>query len=202
MLLIGLIGGSGVGKSIVCDAAKSLGFAVIDADIIGHNIILKGKPAYNEIVGFFGNDILLENGEINRKKLGRIVFSNEDKLCKLNEITHSKIDKAIEYEIALCNNSVVIIDAAVLYKTSIFKKCEKIIAVTMPKDARIKNICNRDGITCDEALLRINSQISDEDYSKMANITINNDKGLDDMFEKSVSVLREVSGWKSLQKLF
>lgn len=194
MKLIGLIGGSGVGKSVVCDAAKSLGFAVIDADIIGHNIILMGKPAYNEIVSFFGRDILLENGEIDRKKLGMIVFSDKDKLCKLNEITHNRIDKAIADEIALCNNSVVVIDGAVLYKAPIFQKCDKIIAVTMPKESRIQNICNRDGITYNEAQLRVNSQISDEDYSNMANITIQNDKGLADMFEKSVRVLKEVSG--------
>ena len=193
MLLIGLIGGSGVGKSVVCKAAESLGFAVIDADIIGHNIILKGKPAYNELVSYFGNNILLGNGEIDRKKLGKIVFSNEDKLCKLNEITHSKIDKAIADEITLCNNRVVVIDGAVLYKAPIFQKCDIIIAVTMPIENRIQNICTRDDISYSEALLRVNSQICDDEYSNMANVTILNDKELDDMFKESVRVLKEVS---------
>jgi len=194
MRIIGLIGGSGAGKSVVCDAAKTLGFAVIDADKIGHSIILKGNPAYDEIVSFFGMDILLDNGEINRKRLGEIVFSDEDKLCKLNEITHSKISKAIENEIALCNNSAVIIDGAVLYKASIFKKCDLIIAVTMPLQNRIKNISKRDCITYNEAISRINSQITDEQYSNMADIVIQNDDGLDMMYKKAINVLKEVAG--------
>ena len=79
-MLIGITGGIGSGKSVLCDVARDMGFYVISADKIGHDILRKGSSAYNEVVEIFGEGILSENGEIDRKKLGRLVFSDKEKL--------------------------------------------------------------------------------------------------------------------------
>ena len=90
-LIIGLTGGSGCGKSIVSKAASDLGFIHIDTDKIGHDVILKPSKTYPKLIDEFGASILDADGEINRKKHGSIVFSNPEKLKKLNQIVHPAI---------------------------------------------------------------------------------------------------------------
>ena len=90
-LIIGLTGGSGCGKSVVAKAATDLGFKHIDTDKLGHKVLLKPNEAYYQLIKEFGEEILDENKNIDRKKLSKIVFSNQDKLKILNKITHPAI---------------------------------------------------------------------------------------------------------------
>ena len=99
MIIIGLTGGTGSGKTTVASMCIELGAYVIDADLVARKIVQKGTPALKEIVSYFGCDILLLSGELDRKKLGRIVFSDKGKLRMLNDITYKYITKEIEKEI-------------------------------------------------------------------------------------------------------
>ena len=187
-MVIGVIGGSGCGKTTAVKAAKNCGFKIIDADEIGHEVILKGNEAYNNIVEEFGKDILNADGEINRKKLGKIVFSDKEKLIKLNEITHPEITKKVLSEIV--ENT--IIDGAVIHTTPIINLCEKIVFIKTDTKKRIGFITSRDGITEDMAIKRIKSQPSDYEYEKISDIVIHNDGNEEELYNKAKRIFEEM----------
>lgn len=184
---IGLTGGSGCGKSIVAKAAVDLGFVHIDTDKLGHEVILKPNKAYYEIIKEFGNGILDENDVINRKKLGKIVFSNPDKLVALNKITHPAI---IEKTKELMGDFT-IIDGAVIHLTpEIVDLCDVIITVTNSDERRIRFICNRDNIDEVTAKKRIESQPDTKFYTEFADIVIHSDCDIDEMYNKSLKIIK------------
>ena len=175
------MGGSGSGKTSASDAFGELGFEVIDADKVARQILEKGKPAFDETVGVFGSGILLPNGEIDRKGLGRTVFADAEKLGILNKITHKYIKKELERLIKASGKDV-LIDAALPPEG--FCKCDTVIAVTAPRDVRIKRITARDGISEKAASDRLDSQISDAEYSDRADITFTNCGSIEDLKAK------------------
>jgi len=166
-VVIGLIGGSGVGKGVFSAAAADLGFTIIDGDRIGHEVLQ--KEAYDELVNEFGSGIV-ENGSISRKKLGAIVFDNAEALQKLNSIVHRHI--LIKMRALMTDRCV--IDAAVLHKTELINECTHVIAVVADKKTRLERIIKRDALTKEAALNRINSQNSNEEYAKLADIVLEN----------------------------
>lgn len=190
-MIIGLTGGSGTGKSTLSDVAKSIGFYVIDADKVGHDIIKIGRAAYNDIVDSFGKEILLTTGEIDRKALGNIVFSDPEKLELLNKITHKRIEEDIDRLIRLCGNKNIVLDAALLYESGMNKKCDYVIAVNAPIIERIERICYRDSISPQKAVMRINSQHADDFYSSKANKTIYNGEGLKEFLNEGRKAFEE-----------
>lgn len=196
-MLIGLTGGSGSGKSTLCKAAQDLGFFVIDADKIGHSILLSGSSAYNEIVASFGEGILSLDGEIDRKKLGSIVFSNPEKLKILNKITHEKINAVIKNIIEVCDNDVIVLEAAVLFESGMDEICDVIIAVIAAKEKRAMRISERDGITLDSALSRINSQKNDDFYISRADRIIYNNGSISKLYDDGMDILKEESHGKT-----
>lgn len=196
-MVIGITGGSGSGKSVFCKEAQRHGFHLIDADKIGHEILLKGNSAHDEVVGFFGKIILSKNDEIDRKKLGEIVFSDKDKLEVLNKITHFRISEKIDDIINNNQDKNILIDAALLFESGMDKKCDKVISVLAPKDIRVKRIMERDNINYEKALLRIDSQSSDEFYRSKANFVLYNDGSFESFLEKSIKLLEEVTHGKN-----
>ena len=186
-LIIGLTGGSGCGKSIVSKAASDLGFVHIDTDEIGHNVILKPNKAYYRLIDEFGDEILDSNGEINRKKLGSIVFSDPNKLKILNNIVHPEIVEMTKSLLADFS----IIDGAVIHLTKeITDMCDYIIAVVNSDERRIEFICKRDEIDFKTALKRIKSQPDCEFYKKFADIVIESDSDINDLYNKSLDVIK------------
>lgn len=159
--IIGLTGGSGSGKSAVADALKKLGCFVIDCDKIAHENMAKGGIAYDEILCGFGSEILLPDGEIDRKKLGQIVFNDSAQLDRLNKITHKHIIARVR-ELAENAAGTVIIDAPLLRQTGLDALCDEVWITDAPAEVRVQRIMERDGITRQAAQSRINSQnISD-----------------------------------------
>lgn len=186
-LIIGLTGGSGCGKSIVAKAAVDLGFKHIDADILGHKVILKPNEAYYKLINEFGEEILDENRVIDRKKLGKIVFADSEKLKMLNKIVHPAIINMTKNLLA----DFTIIDGAVIHLTpEIVEMCDVIIAVTNSDERRIEFICNRDGISMENAKKRIASQPDNDFYSDFADVVIHSDCDIDELYEKSKNVIR------------
>jgi len=184
-LIVGLTGGIVGGKSTVASMFKYLGAKIIDADKLGHSVILPNKPAWKKIVKIFGKDILQNDLTIDREKLGKIVFANQTLLKKLNEITHPEITKIIKEEIDSAKNKthnqekVLIIDAALIYEAKIDRFMDKIIVVYIDKDEQIKRLIKRNNLYKDEALKRVRSQIPMEEKAKMADYVIDNSSSLD-----------------------
>jgi len=192
--IIGLTGGTGSGKSTVAAMAKKYGAAVIDADIIARKIVEPGQEALREIVKFFGQDILLESGQLNRRKLGDIVFNDKEKLKELNRITHPHIINEIKKEIEIIKNNgeynSIIIDAAVLIDSGLSLLCDEIWVVTADKEIRLKRIMERDRLEENSAISRINSQMSDAELITYADVIINNNGNLTEI-EKFIQQLLE-----------
>ena len=194
-LIIGLTGGSGCGKSVVAKAANDLGFVHIDTDKIGHEIILKPNKPYYELIEKFGEVILSENGEIDRKKLGAIVFSDPEMLNVLNTITHPAITEKVKRML----DDYTVIDGALLHKTpDIVDLCDYIIAVTNSDDRRIKFICNRDNIDFETAKKRISSQPDNSFYTDFSDIVIHSDCDIEELYNKSIDVIKRCMSEKTV----
>lgn len=167
--IIWLTGGSGSGKSTAADIFRRLGLAVVDADKVARKVMKKGEKAYNEAVEAFGSAILMPDGSIDRKKLGNLVFADREKLIILNSITHKYIKEEIKKQI---KDGVTVIDAAL--PPDGFISPSYTVAVTADRETRIKRIVMRDFISEEQAKNRISSQISDEEYKKIADVVFYN----------------------------
>lgn len=184
-LIIGLTGGIVGGKSTVASMFKDLGAKIVDADKLGHSIILPHRPAWEKIIRLFGKDILRNDLTIDREKLSKIVFTNQALLKKLNKITHPEIIKLIKKEINFAENKthnqekILIIDAALIYEVKMDRLMDKIIVVYINEDEQVKRLTKRNNLSKEEALQRIKSQMPMKDKVKIADYVIDNSNSLD-----------------------
>ena len=177
MKVYGLTGKTGAGKSTVAEKLEKMGFCVIDGDKIARSITEKGKPAIYILANEFGCDIIEDDGSLNRKLLASRAFKDRESTAKLNAITHPIIKAEFEKELRKAEAegfSFAVIDAAALLESSCKDLCEKIIVVTAPEEIRLSRILLRDGITKEQALIRIKAQFPDEYYNEKADILIRN----------------------------
>lgn len=179
MKIIGITGGTGSGKGYISKYLQSLGAYHLDADAVGHEIIKKGQLAFDEIVDYFGTVILGDDGEIVRKSLGTIVFSDAEKLKILNQCTHKYIQQYIINEIASIKRGdkqypVFLIDAPLLLEGGLVDLCDAIFVVFAPEEIRLERIMKRDDITLEIAKNRIASQKSWSEYEALATDIIQN----------------------------
>lgn len=175
MTVYGLTGKTGAGKSTVASLLKEKGFYVIDGDLIARHITDKGKPVLRLLADYFGEDIINENGSLNRKLLASRAFSSKEKTDILNSITHPVICEEFEGEIKKAEREgykKAVIDAAALLESECKNLCSKIIVVYAPEEMRFKRIMSRDGITETEAKTRMKAQKSDEYYFSFADIIV------------------------------
>lgn len=178
MKVIGLTGGTGSGKSVVSRSLEAAGAVIIDADRIAHEIIEKGKPAYDEITAYYGRDILDREGNIIRRKLGEIVFHDAEKLAFLNQCTHKYIKMEVNRQIAEAKKEgtarAVILDAPLLLEAELEKVCDSVWVVYADPEVRARRVMERDGVTYDLAKARIANQKSWEEYKNAADTVIDN----------------------------
>ena len=175
MKIIGITGGTGAGKSTVCDELKNFGAEIVDCDKIARSIVRKGEPALDEIVDSFGKSILSPNGELDRKKMSGIVFSDAEKLEILNRITHKHIFDEMKKQIQNAKSEVVVLDVPLLFQCDFPFRCDVTIAVIADKEERIKRIMQRDGISREAAAARMANQLTDEEYAFFADVCFKND---------------------------
>lgn len=195
LTLIGLTGGIGTGKSTVTNILKGKGYNVLDADKISREVVEKGKPGYQEIVEEFGESILLDDGNLDRKSLGNIIFRNEKQRKKLNEIIHPYIFKRIEElknEISK-NNNILFLDIPLLFEEyNIFREYnivfDEIWLVYANRKTQVSRIMKRDSISEKDALDKINSQIDIEDKKCKASEILDNSGKIEEL-EKQVDKL-------------
>ncbi len=162
---------------------KELGATVVDADLISRQVSQKGGAAYAEIVDAFGEGILNEVGEINRQELGKIVFSDRQKLELLEEITHKHILRTMQDEVEECKTPVVILDVPLLFQCDFPIKCDLTVAVIADREVRISRIMERDGVSREMALARIKNQIADDDFMVLADMVFENNGDIKKMEE-------------------
>jgi len=174
MLIIGLTGPSGGGKTTVANLMAYEGIYVVDADIVAREVVKPGMPALAEIVDAYGADILRGDGTLNRKKLAGIVFNNHEKLMLLNSITHKYISEYVKRDIAEMGEDISVIDAAALAESKLSDICDYVIAVVADEDIQVERIMERDSLTEQEAKARIGAQRCREQYIKDADFVIDN----------------------------
>ncbi|MFA5142898.1 MAG: dephospho-CoA kinase [Candidatus Omnitrophota bacterium] len=178
MRVIGLTGDFGTGKSFVASIFKSLGAKIIDADLIAHKVIRKGRPAYRRIIGAFGRDVLKGDGEIDRKKLGGRVFARPAvSLRRLNAIVHPEVIREIKRSIAALGKSdIAVVDAPLLVEAGFGKSVDKLVVVKCSKRRQIERCRKKFCLQNSEILRRIESQMPLSKKIKMADFVIDNNK--------------------------
>ena len=193
MRMIGVTGGTDSGKSVVTAMLAEQGAFVVDADAISHQVILKGEEAYRRLVEAFGVEILDENGEIARKKLGAKVFQGGEEMVQtLNACTHpvifARMKEALEkakqegYDLA-------VIDAPLLLEAPFCELCDEIWVVFAKEEVRLARIMERDGIDKDHALGRIRAQRDWESYCKTAPVVIDNSTTVEEVKRQVMQLL-------------
>ena len=190
MKIIGITGGTGAGKSSVCAEIKKYGAEIIDCDVIARQVVEKGMPALAEIVEAFGEEVLLPDGSLNRRKVSGIVFSDKQKLEKLNEITHRHIFEEMRRRMSATSAQIVVLDVPLLFQCDFPFECDITVAVIADREVRIERIMKRDGIDRAMAEARIANQLSDKEYSERADVCfVNNGDG--DSIKEFVKTLCE-----------
>ena len=180
----GLTGGIASGKSTVARMFRELGAHIIDADKVGHEMLLSSSPAFPELVTAFGRKILDSAGRIDRRKLGPLVFADPAKLQQLNHIVHPRIIKQLD-QLATrhCSENpeaVVIVDAALIYETGIAGRFTKVILTWCRPEQQVERLMSKTGISREQAEQRIASQMPAEEKRRHANFVIDCSGALED----------------------
>lgn len=181
--IFGLTGSIASGKSTVSNFLKELNVPIVDADVIAKEVVEIGQPAYKKIVEAFGSEILLDSGEINRPLLGSIIFNNKEKRLQLNEVVHPEVRREMKEQADRYikqGEPLVILDIPLLYEGNSIELVEKVIVVTVSEENQLKRLMNRNGLSKEDALLRIASQIPVKEKAARADYVINNNGDFED----------------------
>lgn len=190
--VIGLTGGIATGKSTISKMFKSFHIPVIDADKIAREVVEPGKTAYDHIVRTFGKGITQGDGTIDRKKLGQIIFSDEQKRKQLNEIVHpairrKMIDRRDEY--LKQGERAVVLDIPLLFESDLTHFVDQIIVVYIPEALQLERLLKRDHLNKVDALKRIRAQLPIEEKVKKADAVIDNQGSIEESFEQLEKIL-------------
>ncbi len=190
--IIGLTGNIATGKSVVRRMLEHLGAYTIDADALAHRVIAKGAPGYQRVLDTFGKWLLDKEGQIDRGKLGKLVFSDGEALTQLEEIIHPYVVQAVDLLIRRASQPVVMIEAIKLLESELRNQCDSIWVTDAPQEIQIDRLTRKRNLSREDALQRINAQSSQQDKVAAANIVIKNNGSYDDLW-KQVS-----DGWKTV----
>ena len=205
MLKVGLTGSIAVGKSFVCSIFRELGCDVLDADQSARDVVLPGTAGLKKITDHFGNDILKENGELDRAKLGAIVFADRESREMLNSIVHPLVFEAQDCWFtdreAKNPDGIAIVDAALMIESGGYKRFTKLIVVWCEPAIQLKRLMARDAISEAEARRRIDAQMPQDEKKKYADFLIDTSNGYEDtrrqaaeIFERLSVLAKEISG--------
>lgn len=193
-MILGITGGTGTGKTSVCQFFKKHGFIVIDSDIVAREVCRRGTDCLGEIADTFGSDILDSEGNLKRRELGRIVFSDEKKLKILNRITHKYIARSIKKTIEENEGKNILIDAPLLIESGLDTVCTKTLCVLADRDTRLERIMHRDCLSTEDAKARIASQPDDDFYISHCDLVIYNNGELDSLETELFDILGGFDG--------
>lgn len=198
MYVIGLSGGIGSGKTVASDHFASLGIDVVDTDVIARLVVQPGQPALNELVNQFGNEILEPTGQLNRSALRIIAFSSKTNKAKLDSITHPAIRLETLSQIEKSNGRYCLVVVPLLTAESPFSKfMQRVLIVTADTEVKIQRVKQRSGLSRDEVINIMSTQLSDEDRLKFADDVIENNSTLDHVYQQVESLHRLYCGYSS-----
>jgi dephospho-CoA kinase len=196
MLKVGLTGSIAVGKSYVVSVLAELGCVTFDADKVAHSVMEPGRPAYEDIVREFGDRVLATDGSIDRGNLGQIVFANEARRIRLNEIVHPRVieeqNRLLQEAEAKNPDGITVIDAALMIESGGYKRFEKLIVVYCDRETQIERLMRRNQITRLDAEARIAAQMSSIEKRKYADYEIDTTGGFDQTRQRVIEIHREL----------
>ena len=196
MLKVGLTGSIAVGKTYVCEVFRELGAFVLDADQTAREVVETNTIGLQKIIENFGAEVLQANGELDRAKLGAVVFRDEEKRQLLNSIVHPLVieaqddwirEKERENPQAIC-----IIDAALMIESNGYKRFDKLIVVFCEPAIQLERLMLRNHLTESEALQRINSQMPQEEKKRFADFLIDTSDGFDAARQQTIEVFEQL----------
>lgn len=193
MFIIGLTGGIGSGKTAATQYLRSKGIHVIDTDDISREIVYPGSKALKQIVKHFGQEIIYEDGSLNREALAQIVFSDNSQLAILNGIMHPLIINEIKKRLKKIKDKIVVIDAPLLIETSLNTMCDAVWVIDVPEKIQIERIKKRDNLHETDITMRIQTQIRRKERNKYADVIIDNSKDLQHLYEQIDKTLELVN---------
>lgn len=180
MLHVGLTGGYATGKSFVASEFERLGCKLIYADKLGHAALLPSGEAYAPAVALFGPEVLADNGEIDRKKLGKVVFGRADLLKKLTEIVHPAVYRQeaqlVASYVAENPNAIIVSEAAILIETGRYKTFDRLVVTVCSEETQVARGMKRDHLTREEILERLAHQMPACEKQKYAHYVVNTDQ--------------------------
>ena len=192
MLKIGLTGGIGSGKSAVSTILKSWGAYIFDADTKAKSILNENESAQNEVITEFGTDVLGADGKIDKNKLSRVVFHDEDHQIKLNAIIHpyvfSEIDRVFDTVLSDGEHDVFVVDAALIYESGADAHMDYVVVITSHLGLRIERALSKGDLSRDEFLKRADLQWPDEDKIHLADFVIQNNGSEKRLFKETKKV--------------
>ena len=196
MKVIGLTGGIGSGKSTVAQFLAELGAVILDADKIGHEAFKPDSGGWREVVAAFGRQILAPDGNIDRKKLGEIVFGNAESLSRLNQIMHPRMYDMVKAQLEEYRQQgmrVAVLEAPLLLEAGWTSLVDEVWVTTASESTVLKRLEGRTGLSQAESLARIRSQLPSAERARHADVAINTDCSLDE----SKAKVKEL--WQRLQ---
>lgn len=196
-MIVGLTGGICMGKSAVAKTFIKHGIPEIDADLVAREVVVPGSKGLFEIQKYFGDSYLNEDGTLNRSKLSNLVFNDSSSMKILNNIMSPLIQDEVNKKINdLANHSIILYNAALIVEMGNVKKYRPLIVVSCPTDVQLTRLMSRNSLTRDEAMSRINAQVSDEHRRSFADFIIDSSAPLESSIlqtEEIIKHLREIN---------
>ncbi|HYK51923.1 MAG TPA: dephospho-CoA kinase [Candidatus Eremiobacteraceae bacterium] len=197
-MIVGLTGGIGAGKSAVAKLLAQRGATIVDTDVIAREVVEPPSPVLDTIAKEFGPSVIGPSGALDREALGAIVFNDEDRRRRLNEITHPEILKRVLARIGgYPPSAVVVVVVPLLFESGFDRNCNAVIAVTAPEAARVARVMRRDGMSEPDVRARMRVQFAESGYEGKATWILRNDRdeaALEAEVEKLWPALSKASG--------
>jgi dephospho-CoA kinase len=190
MLIIGLTGGIGSGKSVASDKFKSLGITVVDADVASRTVVEPGKPALKEIEDHFGSGIITAEGKLDRNNLREIIATDPEERKWLESVLHPKIGEQITKEISESTSVYTLFVAPLLLETNSQERCARVVVVDVPKEVQIRRTAKRDKVSPNQVEQMVAAQMEREKRLKKADDVLLNSGTIEDL-EKQVEELHK-----------
>ena len=179
--VVGVTGGIGSGKSAATAEFEKLGITVVDADVVARQVVMPGTPCLQAIAEHFGNQLLTEGGELNRKALRQRVFSNPQEKEWLNTLLHPAIRQELISQLEQADSPYVILSAPLLLENGLEKYCQRVLVVDVPESLQISRTIQRDDSPKREVEAIMKAQLSRSERLKKANDVLNNDGSLEQL---------------------
>ena len=191
--VIGLTGNIATGKSVVRRMLEHLGAYTIDADALSHRVIAKGAPGYQPVLDKFGTWLLEKDGQIDRDKLGRLVFADGQALAQLEDIIHPYVGQAVDILAKRASQPVIVIEAIKLLESELRNRCDVIWVTDAPQEVQVERLIRKRGMSKEDALQRVHSQSAQREKLAAAKVIINNTGSYDDLWKQVNEAWKKIS---------